>query len=147
METDIQSYLPGDILTKVDIASMACSLEVRSPFMDYRIAELAASMPLNFKQDGTERKHVLREAFADLIPAELLKRRKLGFGVPLASWFRNEWAGILRERLLEGKSVSERYISKTVVERLIAEHQKSKADHSYPLWALLVFELWLEKHY
>jgi asparagine synthase (glutamine-hydrolysing) len=146
METDIQSYLPGDILTKVDIASMACSLEVRSPFMDYRIAELAASMPLNFKQDGTERKHILRETFADLIPPELLKRRKLGFGVPLASWFRKEWAGILRVRLLEGRSVSEKYLKKAVVERLITEHQKSKADHSYPLWALLVFELWLEKH-
>ncbi|HBC85689.1 MAG TPA: asparagine synthase (glutamine-hydrolyzing) [Lentisphaeria bacterium] len=144
MDTDINSYLPGDILTKVDIASMSCSLELRSPFMDYRIAELAASMPLSYKQDGTERKHILREAFSDLIPPELLKRRKLGFGVPLASWFRKEWAGILKERLLEGKSVKENYFKKEVLEKIITKHQKSRADYSYPLWAMLVFELWLE---
>ncbi len=144
MDTDINSYLPGDILTKVDIASMACSLELRSPFMDYRIAELAASMPLIYKQDGTERKHILREAFSDLIPPELLKRRKLGFGVPLAAWFRKEWGEILRSRLLEGKTVKEGYFKKEPLEKLISKHQKSRADYSYPLWAMLVFELWLE---
>ncbi|HCE43828.1 MAG TPA: asparagine synthase (glutamine-hydrolyzing) [Lentisphaeria bacterium] len=145
MDTDINSYLPGDILAKVDIASMACSLELRSPFMDYRIAELAASMPLIYKQDGTERKHILREAFSDLIPPELIRRRKLGFGVPIASWFRKEWAGILKERLLEGKAVKDNFFKKEVLEKYINKHQKSRADYSYSLWAMLVFELWLEK--
>jgi len=144
MDTDINSYLPGDILAKIDIASMACSLELRSPFIDYRIVELAASMPLIYKQDGTERKHILREAFSDLIPPELVKRRKLGFGVPLASWFRKEWAGILKERLLEGKAVKDNFFKKDVLEKIINKHQKSKADYSYSLWAMLVFELWLE---
>lgn len=144
METDMHSYLPGDILTKVDIASMANSLEVRNPFMDHHVVEFAASLPLKFKQRGLTRKHILKEAFRDIVPKGILNREKMGFGVPLAKWFRGRWDKELRGQLLEGRSVGERYFKREVIERMIQEHQKMKADHSYSLWALLIFELFLK---
>ena len=85
METDLKTYLPEDILTKVDIASMACSLEVRSPFMDPEIVEFAASLPLKFKQRRVSRKHILKQAFADMIPPEVLTRRRKVSGCRLVT--------------------------------------------------------------
>lgn len=143
METDLHSYLPGDILTKIDIASMANSLELRNPFMDYRVVEFAASLPLSYKQCGKSRKHILRDTFKDIIPQELLCRGKMGFGVPIARWFRNEWRNIIRGKLLDGRSVSTGYFNRKNIETLISEHQNLQADNSYALWALLIFELWL----
>lgn len=144
METDLRTYLPGDILTKVDIASMACSLEVRSPFMDPEIVEFAASLPLKFKQRRISRKHILKQAFADMIPPEVLTRRKKGFGVPIGNWFRGAWREELREHLLEGKLTNDGFFRKASVERLLSEHDRQKADHSYPLWSLLILELFLQ---
>ncbi|MDD5729436.1 MAG: asparagine synthase (glutamine-hydrolyzing) [Victivallales bacterium] len=145
METDLYSYLPGDILTKVDIASMACSLEVRSPFMDPEVVKFAASLPLKFKQRRISRKHILKQTFADLLPPEIIKRRKKGFGVPLSSWFRGAWRDRLREHLLEGKLISDSFFRRAAVEQLLTEHVSGKIDHSYPLWSLLIFELFLEQ--
>lgn len=144
MECDFLSYLPDDILAKVDIASMACSLEVRSPFLDYRIIEFAASLPIKFKQDGATRKKILAETFADMLPQETARRPKLGFGVPVADWFRGAWNAILKERLLDGRAVRNSFLKKDAVENLISSHSNGSSDNSYPLWALLVFELWLE---
>ncbi|MBN2641058.1 MAG: asparagine synthase (glutamine-hydrolyzing) [Victivallales bacterium] len=145
MEADIKSYLVDDILCKVDIASMANSLEVRSPFMDHRVVEFAARLPLDYKQHGRQRKHILCEAFKEYLPQELRSRGKAGFGVPLASWFRTGWDKILRERLLEGQAVKEGYLLRQPLETFIKEHQKIKADHSYPIFAMLMFELFLEE--
>jgi len=145
IEAELNTYLPGDILTKVDIASMACSLELRSPFLDYRVAEFAASLPLKFKQCGRSRKHILRDACKDLIPANLKKREKQGFGVPVAAWFRAGWKDLLQERLLDGKAVSDGFFQRKELAGMIQEHQSSRADHSYSLWALLIFELWLNR--
>lgn len=145
METDIYSYLPGDILTKVDIASMATSLEVRSAFMDHRLAEFAASLPLSFKQHNTTRKYILKEAFKDIIPNEIFSRKKLGFGVPIASWFRKKWDQPLRDNLLNGICVNEGYFNKKTIETLVKDHQSMKADWSYALWAILIFELFLKQ--
>jgi asparagine synthase (glutamine-hydrolysing) len=145
METDLQSYLPGDILTKVDIASMACSLEVRCPFMDHEVVEFATSLPLKFKQRRISRKHVLKQAFADLIPAEILNRSKKGFGVPLHKWFRGAWREQLQEHLLEGKLIKDDFFRKDAVEKLLNSHLAGKNDHSYPLWSLLILELFLEQ--
>ena len=144
METDLKTYLPEDILTKVDIASMACSLEVRSPFMDPEVVEFAASLPLKFKQRRVSRKHILKQAFADMIPPEVLTRRKKGFGVPIGNWFRGAWRDELREHLLEGQLINDGFFRKESVERLLTEHDHRKADHSYPLWSLLILELFLE---
>ena len=144
-EIDIHSYLPGDILAKIDIASMACSLELRSPFMDYRVAEFAASLPFEFKQSGKVRKRILKDAFSDLIPAGIIGREKLGFGVPLCRWFREEWAVIVKERLLDGLAVKKGYLDRTRLAHLIESHQNSEEDNSYILWSMLVLELWFEK--
>ena len=145
METDLLTYLPGDILTKVDIASMASSLEVRSPFMDHEVVEFAASLPLKFKQRRMSRKHILKQAFSDMIPKEILKRRKKGFGVPLHTWFRGPWRDQLQEHLLEGQLVKDDFFRKDAMENLLVDHFAKKNDHSYPLWSLLVLELFLEQ--
>jgi len=143
MEADIESYLPGDILPKIDIASMACSLELRSPFLDYRVLEFSASLPRSYKQRGSVRKRILSDAFAKLLPPGLGHRPKRGFGVPIASWLRGSWLPILRERLLDGKAVQEGFLKREGLEALIEEHASLKADRSYPLFSLLVFELFL----
>lgn len=143
METDLHSYLSGDILTKVDIASMAASLEVRCPFMDYRVVEFAASLPLKFKQRKASRKHILKDAFRDIIPEKLITRKKMGFGAPVAKWFRSKWDKPLRDNLLEGNAVENGFFRRDSLEKLIQEHQAMKADHSYALWALLIFETFL----
>jgi asparagine synthase (glutamine-hydrolysing) len=145
METDLASYLPGDILTKVDIASMACSLEVRNPFLDHEVVEFAASLPFSFKVRRLSSKHILKEAFADMLPAEVMKRTKKGFGVPLDTWFRGIWRDQLREHLLDGKLANDGFFQKDVIEQLLSEHDSRKVDNSYPLWSMLILELFLEQ--
>ena len=146
METDLHTYLPGDILVKVDIASMAHSLEVRSPFMDHRISEFAASLPLEFKQHGNTRKHILSEAFSDILPAQVTRRTKMGFGVPVAHWLRNEWKATARERILGGFGVENGFFKKENLEKIFNMHANEQADYSYALWALLIFELWASQN-
>jgi asparagine synthase (glutamine-hydrolysing) len=145
METDINTYLPGDILTKIDVASMASSLEVRSPFMDHEVVEFAASLPLKFKQRRVSRKHILKQAFSDMIPSEVLNRGKKGFGVPLHTWFRGPWREQLQGHLLEGQLVKGDFFRKEAMESLLTDHFNKKNDHSYPLWSLLILELFLEQ--
>jgi asparagine synthase (glutamine-hydrolysing) len=143
MQTDLLSYLPGDILVKVDIASMAHSLEVRSPFMDYRIAEFAGSLPLEFKQHGNTRKHILIEAFKDIIPTSVTERKKMGFGVPVAKWLRCEWKNDAMDCILNGFGVANGYFKQASLEKMFKMHSEERADFSYALWSLLVFELWV----
>ena len=145
METDLKLYLPGDILTKVDIASMACSLEVRSPFLDHRVAEFAASLPLEYKQHGRSRKHILKEAFKDILPTEISSRSKKGFGVPVGAWFRGPWHALLKEYLGSGVLTSGGIFNREAVLWMIREHAEGVRDWSYPLWALLMLELFLRK--
>jgi len=128
----------------VDIASMACSLEVRSPFMDHKVAEFAAALEMPHKLKGTTRKRILRETFKDMLPKELGERGKMGFGVPVASWLRGEWRDVARERLLDGKAVSTGFFRRDVIEGMLDEHVAGQADHSYRLWALLVLDIWLD---
>ena len=144
MEIDLTTYLPGDILTKVDIASMANSLEVRSPFMHHEIVEFAAALEMKFKQKNTTRKRILKDTYSKLIPEVILNRPKMGFGVPVAHWLRNEWKERTTERLLDGKAVRSAYFKRNVLERMLKAHNQSEADYSYSIWALLIFELWLE---
>lgn len=144
MEAEFHSYLPCDILPKVDIASMAASLEVRCPFLDRRIIEFAASLPFTYKQNYFKRKRILVETFHELVPDMIMNRPKKGFGTPLAAWFRGPWKEILKTHLLEGKAVSSGYLKKDAVASMIEGHCASQADHSYPLWAMTAFELFLE---
>ncbi len=145
-ELDLGTYLPDDILTKVDIASMACSLEVRSPFLDHRVVEFAASLPWGYKQGrGGSRKRILKLACADLLPPAVAGRAKMGFGVPLARWFRGDWLPLLREVLLDPAVDRRGFFSTQGMEKLISAHTGNQADFSYALWALLLFELWCQE--
>ncbi len=140
--TNLVTYLPCDLMTKVDIASMAHGLECRQPFLDYRVVELAAQMPLRLKLHGGRGKWVLRQAFADLLPGPIRRRRKMGFGVPLDYWFRNELKDYTRQVLLDPQTLGRGYFRPEAVRRLLDEHQQGHFDHSARLWALLVLELW-----
>lgn len=142
MLADQVTYLPGDILAKVDIASMANGLECRSPFLDHQVVELANRMPMNLKLRGRLGKYILRKAFTDLVPRENMVRRKMGFVVPLRRWFRSELKEYLKEVLLDRSSLERGYFQTGVVQRLIDEHVRDEHDHSVRLWALLCFELW-----
>jgi len=139
---DLLTYLPCDILNKVDIASMACSLEVRCPFLDQRVVEAAARMPLGWKLRGRRGKQILSETFADLLPRAIRERPKMGFGIPLDVWFRGELRSLIEQTLLDPVSLGRGWFRPEGVEQLVQEHVDNRWDHSYRLWSLLVFELW-----
>lgn len=142
---DLTTYLPEDILFKVDVTSMANSLECRSPFLDHRLIEFAFSLPPAYKLTGRGRhKHILKEAFADWLPAGFMDRPKKGFSVPLARWLREDLAEPMREALLGNDTLS-RWFDRRVVERWVDEHISGRASHSTRLWPLFVLGLWVER--
>jgi len=139
---DLVTYLPCDLMTKVDIASMAHSLECRQPFLDYRVAELAARMPRCLKFRLGRGKRILRSVFQDLLPESIQRRPKMGFGVPLDTWFRRELKGYVQEVLLDKSTLSRGYFKPEAVAQLVTEHQEGRFNHGYRLWSLLIWELW-----
>jgi asparagine synthase (glutamine-hydrolysing) len=142
MSVDVASYLPYDLLVKVDITSMANSLEARSPFLDHEVMEFAARLPVEIKARGNSLKSLLKRAFADLLPPENVNRRKMGFGVPVGQWFRGPLRELLFDALLAKRSVERGYFQASEVRRLVEEHVERRADHSFHLWNLLMLELW-----
>jgi asparagine synthase (glutamine-hydrolysing) len=142
MRLDILHYLPDDILTKVDRASMAHSLEVRSPFMDYRVVEFACRLPLRFKLKGLTTKHLLRMAFAEDLPSEPLKRQKHGFAVPMGDWFQGPLKAIYEDVVLS--SSMEALVNKEEARQLLKEHQYGRTDHGHRLWLLLFLHAWYQ---
>jgi asparagine synthase (glutamine-hydrolysing) len=140
--TDLVTYLPCDLMNKVDIASMAHALECRQPFLDHRVVELAMSIPIDYKLRGGHGKRILLDTFADLIPKPIRKRPKMGFGVPLDTWFRGPLAGYAREVLLDSHTLNRGFFRRKGVQQLLEDHQADRFDHSYRLWALLILELW-----
>lgn len=142
---DLETYLPCDLMTKVDIASMAHGLEVRQPMLDYRVVELAASLPVGMKFRGKKGKLILKEAFGDLVPATVWSRRKMGFGVPIAGWFRGPLKPMVHDLLLDSSSRIHEFFRTDVVARLVNEHETMKQNHAYRLWNLLVLEKWLRR--
>lgn len=138
MEDDLRCYLPGDVLTKVDVCSMAASLEVRNPFLDPKVSRFARSLPVEFKIHDGRRKRILGDAFARELPPGLAERRKRGFGVPVAAWFRTVWRDRLRSALLDGLPERWPMFDRAAVERLIDEHQNGGKDRSYLLFSLLM---------
>lgn len=143
---DVETYLPGDLLPKSDIASMAHSLELRSPLLDHRVVELGLSLPDRLKLRGREGKQALRLAFAEKLPPPVADRGKAGFGVPLASWFRAELKELARELLLGERARARGWFRPAAVEALLAEHADERADHGHRLWTLVMLELWLRTH-
>ena len=142
MELELRSYLVDDILVKVDRASMAHSLEVRSPYLDREVVQFALTLPYEFKQQGTHRKRILMDAGAGLLPPEIYQRPKMGFGVPVANWLRGPWKALARELLLEGWFTKNGWFQRAGLAAMLKEHDANKADHSYPIYALMVLELW-----
>jgi len=143
--TDLKTYLPDDILVKVDRMSMAHALEVRAPFLDYRIIELAASFPSQWKIKGNGKKIILRKTFSHLLPRIILNRSKHGFTVPLDAWFRGELKALTEDCLLRQASL-EAYLNMDTVRHLWLEHQQKKADHGSLLWSLLMLALWQQEY-
>jgi asparagine synthase (glutamine-hydrolysing) len=139
---DLTTYLPCDLMTKVDVASMAHSLECRQPLLDHRLVEFAAQLPRSLKFRRGKGKRILREAFGDLLPAAVFTRPKMGFGVPLGQWFRGELRDLVHDTLLDQTARQRGWFRHDVVERLVREHTAGTFDHSYRLWSLIVLELW-----
>ena len=143
--TDTMTYLPNDLLVKVDIASMAVSLEARSPFLDHHVIEFAASLPERLKLRGLTTKYILKKTLTKLLPPENLKRGKMGFGVPVGHWFRGEMQGFLREQLLSEKSSRRGLFRPDAVRRMVELHTRGERDHTHQLWTLLMLELWFQR--
>lgn len=139
---DINFYLAEDILTKVDRAAMAVSLETRAPFLDPRVGQFAASIPVEYKLKGKSGKHILKEAMKDLLPHDILHRPKKGFGIPIAEWLKGRLNPLMHE-MLDAKRLKEQGLfNADYVQKLISEHETGKASHHKELWTLLVFQLW-----
>jgi asparagine synthase (glutamine-hydrolysing) len=146
MATDIRTYLVDDILAKVDRASMAYSLEARVPLLDHRVVEFAARLPMEHKARGRETKRLLRRVLYGLVPKELVDRPKMGFGIPVNRWLRNELRPLLSEYLGEERIRREGFLIPGGVSRVVEEHLSGRRDHQYRLWALLVFGMWRERY-
>jgi asparagine synthase (glutamine-hydrolysing) len=148
MVGDLLTYLPDDLLHKVDMASMAHSLECRGPFLDHRVVELAAAMPLDRKlrfRPGRS-KVVLKRAFADLLPPPIRTRRKMGFGVPVGRWFRVELKDELEGVLLDRRALDRGLFRPESIRDLVTEHVEGRREHGHRLWALVMLELWFRNH-
>jgi asparagine synthase (glutamine-hydrolysing) len=139
---DINSYLPEDLLVKVDIATMANSLEARVPFLDHKFMELVAGIPSQLKLKGSESKFILKKTFKDLLPDVIFNRKKMGFGIPLSRWFRKELKDYIYEVLLDHKTLNRGYFRRKGIERLLNDHIALKYDHASKIWALLFLENW-----
>jgi asparagine synthase (glutamine-hydrolysing) len=146
MYLDLKGYLGEGVLQKVDRASMACSLEVRVPLLDRRVVEIAAALPPHMKLRGLTTKYVLKTLMRTRLPRDIVRRKKKGFGVPLARWFRTELRPLLLEVCEEGAMRRAGLFRPEVVDRLVTEHMRGEADHRKKLYTLLVFMLWARRH-
>jgi len=143
--TDTMTYLPNDLLVKMDIASMAVSLEARSPFLDHHLMEFAASLPERLKLRGMTTKYLLKRVLKQFVPEENLTRAKMGFGVPIGHWFRGSMKTFLRDTLLSEKALSRGLFDRDKVRQIVDQHIGHKVDHDQRLWSLLMLELWFER--
>lgn len=142
LAADVEWYLPTDLLVKMDIATMANSLEGRSPFLDHPLAEFVARLPSHFKLRGRTSKYLLKKALADVVPPENLHRPKQGFAVPIGSWFRGELRDMLADHVLGARFAGRGLFDRRAVQRLFDDHQQGRADYAHHLWVLLMLELW-----
>jgi asparagine synthase (glutamine-hydrolysing) len=141
---NIETYLVDDLLVKMDRTSMAHGLEVRSPFLDRELVEFAAKLPPGLKARGLSLKRVLKHSVAELLPAEILKRRKRGFGIPLDRWFREDLASYTASMLGEGARVRG-HVRPDALDAMLHEHRDGVASHGHALWTLLTLEIFLRK--
>jgi asparagine synthase (glutamine-hydrolysing) len=137
--------MPCDLMTKVDIASMAHSLEARQPMLDYRLVEWAASLPSHLKVTGSYGKKILMETFSEMLPKVIWHRPKMGFGVPIGKWFRTSLRDRTYDALLSGDSRCHSILRKEAISSLVEEHMSGRANQAYRLWNLLILELWMRR--
>jgi asparagine synthase (glutamine-hydrolysing) len=145
LAADVAWYLPTDLLVKMDIATMANSLEARSPFLDRELAEFVATLPSDLKLRGQESKYILKQALTGLVPDENMYRRKQGFAVPIATWFRGELREYLADHILSERFAQRGLFRQAVVQRLVDDHLQHRADYAHHLWILLNLELWFRE--
>ncbi|MCG3771751.1 MAG: putative asparagine synthetase [glutamine-hydrolyzing] [Nitrosomonadaceae bacterium] len=139
---DIKTYLSEDILVKVDKASMLNSLEVRNPFLDHKVIELAARIPSRLKLKGYDKKYILKKMMMPELGREFLYRKKRGFGMPLGRWFKEDLGDYLQDTLMGADSFTSAYIDNTALRRMIAQHRSGQRDLSNALWSVLFLEQW-----
>jgi asparagine synthase (glutamine-hydrolysing) len=142
LSVNMKSYLPGDLLVKIDRMTMANSLEARCPFLDQKLLEFANSIPSKLKLKGMTTKYILKRALQGIVPQEIIHRKKHGFGVPVGRWFRTSLKRHLHNTLLSPEALQRGYFQEATLRRLIEEHESNKRDHGHRLWALLTFETW-----
>jgi asparagine synthase (glutamine-hydrolysing) len=143
---DLKLYLQESILVKVDRASMACSLEVRAPFLDHELVEFVMGLPSHFKLKGTTSKYILKKALKNYIPDEIIHRKKKGFGVPIAKWAKGELRDLFRDLLSTNRMKREGILNSEYVTSLLQGHLANKKDNRKQLWTLLVWELWMNRY-
>lgn len=142
---DFRHYLSGDLLVKMDIASMANSLEMRSPFLDHKLLEFSMNIPCLFKMKNGVRKYILKRALSDILPDEILNRNKMGFSIPLIYWFRNELKGFAYQTILDNSEGIKQFFNLNYVKQLLDEHASGRKNHSLRIWSLIIFEMWYRK--
>jgi len=142
---DLKTYLVGDILTKVDRASMAHSLEVRVPLLDHKLVEWIATLPSDFKLQGGEGKYIFKKSLEGRLPEDILYRPKMGFGVPLGNWFRGELKQNIRDAVLSERMLECGYFNADYLRDLVNHHQSGVRDYSAPLWTLMMFDQFLSR--
>jgi asparagine synthase (glutamine-hydrolysing) len=142
---DTLMYLPADLLAKVDIATMANSLEARSPLLDHRLVEFCAALPSDYKLRGRTSKWLLRQVMRDRMPPAILTRSKMGFGVPVGEWLRGELRPLLEDTLLSSRSLARGYFRPQALRALVDDHTTRRADRTSHIWALLMLELWFRE--
>jgi asparagine synthase (glutamine-hydrolysing) len=142
LDADVNLYLADDLLVKMDRATMAHSLEARSPFLDHVLMEFVATLPPQLKLSGSEKKRVLKQSLRGVLPDAVLDRPKMGFGAPIDAWFRKDLREMAHDVLLSSKAKQRGYFRPGAVERLLAEHCSQETDYAAMLWDLLVLELW-----
>ncbi len=142
LHVDILSYLPCDLLAKMDAASMANSIEARSPFLDHKLMEFTAAMPPELKLKGFRAKYILKKTYLDFLPRAVIRRTKMGFGTPVSGWLRNELAPLFNDTVLSVKCMQRGILNEGCLRRMADEHMRGKVDNGHRLWSLLMLELW-----
>jgi asparagine synthase (glutamine-hydrolysing) len=144
LHADVSTYLADCLMPKVDIATMANSLEARSPLLDHELMEMAYEMPGSWKLRGGHQKWIFKRAFADILPERIVKRPKMGFGIPIADWFRGALGNMWRERVMSAGALARGYFRPEALQTIFDEHRSGSRNHGYRMWNLLMLELWHE---
>jgi asparagine synthase (glutamine-hydrolysing) len=146
MYLDLKTYLPGDIMTKVDRMSMAVSLETRAPILDHLLVEFAASILPDLKMKGATTKYIWKKAAERLLPKEIIYREKQGFAIPISFWIKKEWSEIADELVLGNRALARENFNVKFLRNFVREHRNGRRDNSYLIWTLMILELWYREY-